>query len=51
MPYSNGIYTACFETHEPIEITKARLTLRIQREGIFTVGSNGTTYSKEMIIV
>lgn len=47
VPYSNGIYTACFETHEPIEITKARLTLRIQREGIFTVGSNGTTYSKE----
>lgn len=46
VPYTNGIYTAIFETPFPIKISKARLTMRINREGIFTVSANGTTYNR-----
>lgn len=46
VPYTDGIYTAKFETHEPIEVSKARLTLRVNREGIFTVSSNGTAFNR-----
>jgi hypothetical protein len=34
-PYREGIYSAKFSTHEPVEISRARLTLRIAREGYY----------------
>lgn len=46
LPYNDGIYTAKFEIPEPIKISYARLTMRIAREGIFKVSTDGTTYSR-----
>lgn len=42
-PYEDGIYTAKFKTHEPVEVSKGRLTMRIAREGMFTVDPTGTS--------
>lgn len=36
VPYREGVYSAKFSTHEPIEISRARLMLRIAREGYYT---------------
>ena len=45
MPFHDGIYTAKFTTHEPISVNHARLTMRIAREGMFTVSSQGTGFN------
>lgn len=45
VPYHDGIYTAHFTTHEPISVSHARLTMRIAREGIFTVAAHGTSFN------
>lgn len=36
-PYSEGLYSAKFSTHEPVETAYARVTMRVAREGIYTV--------------
>lgn len=36
-PNSSGIYSAEFKTYEPIHVNNARLTMRVAREGYFTV--------------
>lgn len=46
VPYTDGVYTAKFELHEPIRISYARLTMRIAREGLFKVSTDGTTYTR-----
>ncbi len=46
VPYRDGVYTAKWETHEPVRTSKARLMMRIAREGIFKVSTDGTTYSR-----
>ena len=45
-PFHDGIYTAHFSTHEPVEVNHARLAMRIRREGIFSVSSEGTSFSE-----
>ncbi len=35
IPYSQGLYTSTIKLQEPIEISRARLMLRINREGYF----------------
>jgi hypothetical protein len=35
-PHREAVYTAHFKTHEPVEASRARLTMRINREGYFT---------------
>ena len=37
--HPEGLYTADFKTYEPIQVNTARLTLRIAREGYFTVST------------
>lgn len=34
-PYREAVYSAKFKTYEPIEVSDARLTMRIAREGYF----------------
>lgn len=46
VPYTDGIYSAKFETHEPVRISHARLAMRIGREGIFKISADGTSYNK-----
>ena len=35
-PHQEAVYTAHFRTHEPVEASRARLTMRINREGYYT---------------
>ena len=35
--FANGLYSAHFETYEPVKLQDARLTLRVAREGIYNV--------------
>lgn len=37
VPSDKGLYTADFKTYEPVRVNNARLTLRVAREGYFTV--------------
>lgn len=37
VPYDEGLYSARFSTADPIKVSKARLTMRIAREGLFTI--------------
>ena len=49
VPFNNGVYAATFTTHEPIRSTRFRTTMRINREGMYTVDfakdSSGTMTS------
>ena len=45
-PYNDGAYSAIFNVDTPIELSKARLTMRIQREGIFKLDSYNTIIPK-----
>ena len=47
-PYDDGVYSARFELHEPVEVNKARLALRIAREGIFKVNASGSSTIGDM---
>ena len=38
-PFEEGIYSTTFKTYEPIAVNNAKLTMRVAREGIFTVTS------------
>ena len=41
IPYREGVYTAKVNLQEPIEISRARLMLRINREGYYMTGRPG----------
>lgn len=45
IPFHDGIYTAHFTTNHPVAESYARITMRIAREGMFTVDAHGTTFS------
>lgn len=45
-PYSDGAYSAKFTTDYPIDISKIRLMLRINREGMFKLDSFNTIIPK-----
>lgn len=47
-PYDEGVYSAHFQTHEPVRLTKGRLMLRIAREGMFTIDPDGTSTIGDM---
>ena len=47
-PYDDGVYSAHFELHEPVEVNKARLMLRIAREGMFKVNASGSSTIGDM---
>lgn len=47
-PYDDGVYSAQFTLHEPIEVTSGRLMLRIAREGLYTVDANGSSTIGDM---
>lgn len=38
-PASEGLYSAVFRTYDPVNVNSARLTLRIAREGYYTVAA------------
>ena len=38
-PASEGLYSAVFKTYEPVSVNNARLTLRVAREGYYTVAA------------
>lgn len=48
-PYREGIYTAQFETAEPIVISRARLMLRIAREGMFKTTNFGSVHDGDPV--
>lgn len=39
VPSDEGLYSAEFKTYEPIKVNHARLTIKVAREGYFTVAS------------
>lgn len=41
IPYNDGFYSAHFVLDDPIAISKARLALRIAREGVYTIDTAG----------
>ena len=42
VPDTAGVYSAEFKTYEPVKVNNARLTMRVAREGYFTVaGTSG----------
>lgn len=44
VPDTSGVYSAEFKTYEPVRVNNARLTMRVAREGYFTVaGTSGNT--------
>lgn len=45
---SEGLYSAAFKTYEPIRASKAKLTLRVAREGIFSVASTSADSSNDV---
>lgn len=47
-PNSEGIYSAEFRTYEPIRVSNAKLTLRVSREGYFTVTSTSANSSNDV---
>lgn len=49
-PYREGLYSAKFELPAPIEVSRARLTMRISREGLFEVSSDTGAYPDETLM-
>ena len=47
-PNSEGIYSAAFKTYEPIRVSNAKLTMRVAREGYFTVTSTSANSSNDV---
>lgn len=45
---AEGLYSAAFKTYEPIRASKAKLTLRVAREGMFTVTSTSADSSNDV---
>lgn len=44
-PADKGVYSAAFKTYEPVTVNSARLTLRIAREGYYTVAATSANES------
>jgi len=47
-PNSEGIYSAEFRTYEPINVSNAKLTMRVSREGIFNVTTTSANFSNDV---
>ena len=47
-PNSEGIYSAAFDTYEPIRVGHAKLTMRVAREGIFNVTSTSANNTNDV---
>lgn len=47
-PTDTGLYSAEFKTYEPIRVNNARLTLRVAREGYFTVSGTSASASNNV---
>lgn len=47
-PTDTGLYSAEFKTYEPIRVNNARLTLRVAKEGYFTVTSTSASASNNV---
>lgn len=47
-PADKGLYSASFKTYEPVTVNNARLTLRIAREGYYTVNSTSANESNNV---
>lgn len=48
LPNSEGIYSAEFDTYEPIRVAHAKLTMRVAREGMFTVTSTSANNTNDV---
>ena len=48
VPYNEGVYSARFQTYEPINVGHARLTMRVAREGIFTIVSTSANQTNDV---
>lgn len=47
-PMTKGLYTAKFKLPYPVNVKRGRLTLRINREGLFKTGNKGVTKEKQV---
>lgn len=43
IPFREGVYTSKINLQEPVEISRARLTLRVNREGYYITGNENAT--------
>lgn len=48
VPSESGLYTADFKTYEPVRVNNARLTLRVAREGYFTVAATSASSNNDV---
>lgn len=48
IPNSEGIYSAEFDTYEPIQVAHAKLTMRVAREGMFTVTNTSANNTNDV---
>lgn len=49
VPSDIGVYSAEFKTYEPIRVNNARLTMRVAREGYFTVSNTSGNTNNDVI--
>lgn len=48
IPSDEGLYSAEFKTYEPIKVNNARLTIKVAREGYFTVASTSANTNDDV---